>query len=155
MTVLLVTHDREEALSMSDRVALMFGGRIVQIGTPQQVYSRPESRRVADYFGNCVYLPGQVRGGVFTGGGLTCPVAVPDGSYDMMLRPDSLVIDGAGGYGLTVEAVTFRGGDTLLTLRAEDGTLWKRSHTGAVPWRTGDHLHAAVETEHAVLLLAE
>ena len=57
MTVLLVTHDREEALSMSDRVAVMFGGKLLQTGTPRQVYERPASRQVADYFGDCIYLP--------------------------------------------------------------------------------------------------
>ena len=154
MTVILVTHDREEALSMSDRVALMFGGRIIQIGTPQQVYNRPESRRVADYFGNCVYLPGTVRDGVFTGGGLTSPAVVPDGEYDMMLRPDSLILDGTGDYPLTVELVTFRGIDTLVIFRAEDGTAWKKSCVCPVTWRAGDRIRAGVRTDQAVLLPA-
>ena len=140
---------------MSDRVALMFDGRIVQTGTPEAVYHRPACRRVADYFGNCVYLPGQVRDGLFTGSGIACPAAVPDGDYDMMLRPDSLIVDGAGSYGLTVEAVTFRGGDTLVTFRAEDGTLWKKSCTGAAVWKTGDHVRARVRTDHAVALPAQ
>ena len=50
MTVILVTHDREEALSMSDRIALMFAGRLVQTGTPKDVYNRPANRQAADYF---------------------------------------------------------------------------------------------------------
>ena len=154
MTVILVTHDREEALSMSDRVALMFDGRIAQIGTPQQVYDRPESRRVAGYFGNCVYLPGVVQGGIFTGSGLICPAAVPDGEYDMMLRPDSLALDDMGDYLLTVETVTFRGSDTLVVFRAEDGILWKKSCCSPVPWRGGDRIRAGVRTGRAVLLPA-
>lgn len=62
MTVILVTHDREEALSMSDRIALMFSGRLVQTGTPKEVYLRPESRLAADYFGDCVYINGTISG---------------------------------------------------------------------------------------------
>ena len=154
MTVILVTHDREEALSMSDRVALMFGGRIAQIGTPEAVYARPACRRVADYFGNCVYLPGTVRSGLFTGSGLTCPAEEPDGDYDMMLRPDSLVLDDTGDYPLTVEAVTFRGGDILVSFRAEDGILWKKSCPRDGAWRVGDRIRAHVRTEDAVLLKA-
>lgn len=50
MTTILVTHDRKEALSMSDRVAIMFDGEIVQTGTPQEICSHPVSDRVADYF---------------------------------------------------------------------------------------------------------
>ena len=48
MTVILVTHDREEALSMSDRIALMFDGKLIQTGTPRDVYTRPASRLAAD-----------------------------------------------------------------------------------------------------------
>ena len=53
MTVILVTHDREEALSMSDRIALMFDGNLIQAGTPRAVYRHPATRQAADYFGNC------------------------------------------------------------------------------------------------------
>ena len=56
MTVLLVTHDRGEALSLSEQVTVMFAGRLAQTGTPQEVYERPLTRQVADYFGGCVYL---------------------------------------------------------------------------------------------------
>ena len=90
MTVILVTHDREEALSMSDRVALLFDGKLSQIGTPRDVYEQPETKQVADYFGNCVYIPGHVENSVFTATGIRCCVSVPDGAYRIMLRPDCL-----------------------------------------------------------------
>ena len=150
MTVILVTHDREEALSMSDRVALMFGGQIVQIGTPRQVYEHPENRRTADYFGDCVYIRGEAAGGSFSGGGIVCPAAVADGAWDLMLRPSALEIEAAGGYGLTVTAVTFRGSDTQVSFTAGDGTLWKKSFSVSVPWKPGDRVQAAVCTDNAV-----
>ena len=152
MTVILVTHDREEALSMSDRVALMFDGKILQTGTPRQVYSRPVSRQAADYFGNCVYIPGAVSGGRFTAPGICMPGEVPDGDYTLMLRPDCLDLDTPGGYKLTVESVSFRGSETLLSLRAEDGTLWKKADPRKIPRNAGEVLSATLELSDAVLL---
>ena len=150
MTVILVTHDREEALGMSDRVALMFDGSIAQIGTPQDVYSRPGSRRVADYFGDCVYLPGRVTAGMFTGRGVSCPAAVPDGDYELMLRPANLDTDHPGAYLLTVEDVVFRGADTQVTFRAEDGTVWKKPYCAGVSWKPGDIVAASLNIGEAV-----
>lgn len=151
MTVILVTHDREEALSMSDRVALLFDGRLGQIGTPRQVYGRPESRQVADYFGNCVYIPGRVLRGVFTASGIACPVSAPDGPYSIMLRPDCLDTDVPGDYLLTVEEIVFRGSDTLVAFRAADGTLWKKTYTRDVTWKIGEEIGVGLRIDEPVL----
>ncbi len=150
MTVILVTHDREEALAMSDRVALMFHGELLQIGTPREVYDHPSCRLAADYFGNCVYIRGRVASGVFLGGGVSCPAPVADGAWDMMLRPQGLDMEKPGGYRLVVEAVSFRGNDTLLSLRAEDGTLWKKAVTHLVTLKPGDCIRGSVSVENAV-----
>lgn len=150
MTVILVTHDREEALAMSDRVALMFHGELLQTGTPREIYDRPSCRLAADYFGNCVYIRGQAAFGTFSGGGISCPAPVADGAWDLMLRPQSLDMEKPGDYRLVVEAISFRGNDTLISLRAEDGTLWKKAVTQAVSLKPGDFVHASVSIENAV-----
>lgn len=62
ITFVLVTHDQEEALSMSDRVCLMRDGGIVQIGTPMELYDKPTSRYVADFVGRSNFFPGSVTG---------------------------------------------------------------------------------------------
>ena len=142
MTVILVTHDREEALSMSDRVALMFEGKLIQIDTPKQVYAHPVSRKAADYFGNCVYIRGRVEDGRFTACGIDCATDAADGEYDLMLRPDCLHTEKEGGYRLTVEAVSFRGSDTQVCFRAEDGTQWKKTYAHSVGWAVGDSISA-------------
>ena len=151
MTVILVTHDREEALSMSDRVALMFDGKITQIGAPRDVYNQPSCRRVADYFGDCIYLPVHVRNGQFAGS----IAAVPDGDYEMMLRPDSLTLDESGNYRLTVETVSFRGSDTRVVFRAEDSTIWKKSYPHAVGWKPGDIFSAVVRPSSVLFPVAK
>ena len=60
ITFILVTHDQEEALTMSDRIAVMFEGQIVQIATPQELYSRPKSKRVASFIGVMNFIDGQL-----------------------------------------------------------------------------------------------
>jgi spermidine/putrescine transport system ATP-binding protein len=62
ITFVLVTHDQEEALSLSDRICVMRAGRIVQVGTPQELYDRPASRYVADFVGTSNFLTGRVAG---------------------------------------------------------------------------------------------
>ena len=60
ITFVLVTHDQEEALSMSDRICIMRGGRIVQVGTPLSLYDQPSSRYVADFVGKSNFIDGTV-----------------------------------------------------------------------------------------------
>ena len=151
MTVILVTHDREEALSMSHRIALMFEGRLIQCGTPWQVYTQPVSRQAADYFGNCVYLPGTVKQGMFTAPGIRFPTEKAEGNYDLLLRPDCLSILDAGAYPVTVEAISFRGSDTVVHLRGTDGVLWKKAFTGKVNLQVGETHRAALTLENPVL----
>ena len=151
MTVILVTHDREEALSMSDRIALLFDGKLSQVGTPRQVYDRPENVQVADYFGNCVYVPGSVAQGTFTAPGISCPTDIPEGHYRIMLRPDCLNLDISGDYSLKVEEISFRGSDSLVSFRAEDGTLWKKVCPRDVKWQPGEKVFATIVISDPVL----
>ena len=151
MTVILVTHDREEALSMSDRVALMFDGDLIQCDTPRRVYARPASRKAADYFGNCIYIRGNVENGRFTAGCMDCEADLPAGEYDLMLRPDSLHTEKKGSFRVAVESISFRGGDTRVTFRGEDGSQWKKSFSHPVTWNTGDILQAELDISSPVL----
>ena len=62
ITFIYVTHDQEEALTMSDRIAVMRGGRILQLGTAQQIYEQPATRFVADFIGETSFLEGTLLG---------------------------------------------------------------------------------------------
>ena len=151
MTTILVTHDRQEALSMSHRVAVMEDGVILQMDTPQQVYNRPASRRVAEFFGGCTYLRGTVRGGVFRSINLEIPAGYPEGEYDLLLRPRNFHPEIPGNYPVTVENVRFRGEDVLVTFRSDDGTCWQYSARGNHPWKEGDRVSASLETGDPLL----
>lgn len=85
LTAVYVTHDQEEALSMADRLAVMGQGRVLQVGTPDEVYRRPSERRVAEFMGETNLLsvdvlgPGQLRSALRVGwAGGEMDVAVPD-----------------------------------------------------------------------------
>ena len=62
ITFILVTHDQEEALIMSDRIAVMFDGRIAQVGSPREIYERPVNRHVASFIGVMNFLDGELKG---------------------------------------------------------------------------------------------
>ncbi len=62
LTTVYVTHDQKEALSVSDRMAILDGGRILQVGTPREVYRRPVCKVVADFIGETDFIPGTLRG---------------------------------------------------------------------------------------------
>src|SRR5262245_51913125 len=65
VTLIFVTHDQEEAMAMSDRIAVMNAGRIDQVGTPTEIYSRPRTRFVADFIGEINLFDGEWRDGSF------------------------------------------------------------------------------------------
>jgi ABC-type Fe3+/spermidine/putrescine transport system ATPase subunit len=62
ITTIFVTHDQDEALIMADRVAIIDGGRVVQVGTPREVYEQPQTRFAASFLGDSNFLPGKVSG---------------------------------------------------------------------------------------------
>jgi len=100
ITFVYVTHDQEEALTMSDRIVLMRQGRIAQLGTPRELYDRPASRYVADFIGETNLLPGVVaesghgvatlRLGDTTLRGVTEAVLAPGSEAWLTVRPEAI-----------------------------------------------------------------
>ena len=78
LTTVYVTHDQKEALSIADRMAVMESGHILQVGTPREIYTRPQSKLVANFIGETDFIPGKVTG-VATGG-VTVETAI--GTFD-------------------------------------------------------------------------
>lgn len=150
MTTVLVTHDREEALAMSHRVALMSAGQILQYDTPERVYRSPASRAVADYFGGCCYLSGKVENGRFVSAVFACDADLPDGKYDLMVRAGALCTEKEGVLPLTVEQMQFRGADTLVTLSAETGERWKCALREHPIWTVGEKVSCDLKLDECV-----
>jgi spermidine/putrescine transport system ATP-binding protein len=104
ITFVFVTHDQEEALSMADRIGVMGDGRLLQIGTPEEIYDSPVDRFVADFIGRSNFLPGTVEtpGRVCLANGTR--IAVPPAPYEVSagdhvaisLRPERVGLAGLG-----------------------------------------------------------
>jgi putative spermidine/putrescine transport system ATP-binding protein len=96
MTVVYVTHDQEEALTMSDRIAIMNRGRIAQMGAPRDVYERPDSAFVAKFLGEANLIPVKRDGGVLKGpGGAQFMVSAGNTNSDegmIFLRPEKITL---------------------------------------------------------------
>jgi putative spermidine/putrescine transport system ATP-binding protein len=103
MTTVYVTHDQKEALTMSDRVAVINDGRFVQLDEPRQLYERPRSQFVADFIGESSFLPVTLNGGDIMLDGAALKLAEPPFSDRaeqlLVLRPEKLEVLGedAGG----------------------------------------------------------
>jgi iron(III) transport system ATP-binding protein len=158
-TALLVTHDREEALSLADRVAVMGGGRIVQVATPEELYHRPATRWVAAFVGDAEFLPGEANGRrVATDLGDLPAHSAATGPVEVMLRPEQLrlvpVPDAAGAASsdssdtaranATVLTRQFYGHDQLMTVQLDAGRHLRARLGPYGGIRPGDRVHASV-----------
>lgn len=97
-TFFYVTHDQEVAMTMSDRMAVMRDGDIVQVGTPEEIYEAPSSSFVAEFIGDANFVSGRIEAdgddGVFVGGGIRLPAhgAPPVENARLLLRPENIAI---------------------------------------------------------------
>jgi spermidine/putrescine transport system ATP-binding protein len=106
ITFLFVTHDQEEAMALSDRVALLKDGALEQIASPRDLYSSPATAYAAQFIGQTNLLRAEVRNRVASCGSLRWPTCATDGEHVFSLRPESIhLVQGAQ---LAPDAVRFR-----------------------------------------------
>ena len=121
-TALLVTHDQEEALTLADRLAVMREGRLVQVGAPEEVYSRPAGRWAAQFLGEVNVVSGVARGrGAETALGMFDLPAEASGPVQVAVRPEQLELRPDEQGNAEIVAREFRGHDVLYRLRHEGG----------------------------------
>ncbi|WP_298727966.1 ABC transporter ATP-binding protein [uncultured Ferrovibrio sp.] len=132
---LLVTHDPEEAMRMSDRIAIMRAGRIEQIDTPDRVYAAPATPFVARFLSETNEIPGRVEGGrVHTPFGAVAAPQLGEGSSAiLMFRPEALQEQDEGGVALTVERATALGAYRRLEITGAGMRLAARLPAGPLP----------------------
>ena len=132
MTTVYVTHDQREALTMSDRIAVVNHGRIMQLATPRDLYERPANRFVADFIGDSTFLEVTRSGGkVLYGDMALIHEAPPPDSDDllMMIRPERIVLsregpkEGVNSFAATASEVVYQGDSFLMHARLADGSM--------------------------------
>lgn len=93
ITMILVTHDKNEALQLSDKIALMMHGDIIQYDNPYKIYTSPYSKEVANYFGKNNYFIGKVDNKIFKTEHFEIKCNKKDGNYEAMIRPANVIIE--------------------------------------------------------------
>jgi iron(III) transport system ATP-binding protein len=157
VTSVFVTHDQEEALSVADVVAVMNEGRIEQVGTPEEVYSRPASRWVAGFLGEIEVLPGEAENG-----SVSCELGrLPNrnglsGEVDVLIRPESVAVGTVEppdrrSQDATVVSRNFYGHDQLIELRLPSGRVVRARRLGFPAWHPGDRVRVWIDGPADVL----
>ena len=166
MTTVYVTHDQREALTMSDRIAVIDQGRLMQLDDPVRIYDRPANRFVADFIGESAFLPVQRSGENVIYGDTPLNLGEPPPPGDsllVMLRPERVQIlngsddDKLNQFNATVEEVVYQGDSFLMYARLEDGTsvsvrgIVRRDTIAALP-PAGDLVTLGLHPNDTVLL---
>ena len=122
ITTILVTHDKREALQMSDRIALMDEGEILQYAAPKDIFYHPVSREVADYFGKANYITGVISNGMFHSNCVKVETEHADGEVTAMVRPYALKLTSSEGK-YPIKNISFMGELVELMLETPDGNM--------------------------------
>ncbi len=169
MTTLFVTHDQEEALSISDRIGVMSDGRLEQLGTPRAVYAEPANAFVARFVGRLNELPGQVDGSAIEVAGVRIEVAPPAGvasgaGVTLMSRPEDVRVRAssngdatAGALPGTVVSEHFAGSSSLLRVRLDrlDLLVDAQVDPGGEPLAAGDRVVVELRPAKVRVVAAE
>ena len=169
ITFIFVTHDQEEALTMSDRIAVMSAGKILQVGSPRDIYDRPAERFVADFIGESNFLPATIvstAGNLATvrlASGAEIPASLPEGfapkgGVSIVIRPEHAQLSRPEGAPLagTVENVVYLGTDTHFHLRLDSGEPFivrrqnARGHSDR--FAAGSHVGLLIPADSAQIL---
>ncbi len=130
ITFVFVTHDQEEALTMSDRIAVMNAGQILQVGSPREIYERPSQRFVANFIGESNFLDADLNGSTVTlAGGIAydvdAPEGVANGKVNVLVRPEHTTVragdPGEGELAATIDTIVYSGEATTVHLHLASG----------------------------------
>ncbi|MCK0198621.1 ABC transporter ATP-binding protein [Ancylobacter sp. 6x-1] len=168
ITFVFVTHDQEEALTMSDRIAVMSKGRVLQIGAPTDIYDKPADRFVADFIGESNFLPatllslssGVARVKLASGAEIPATVAeglVPRESVTIVVRPEhARAVREGGQVSGRVENVVYFGTDTHIHVALAGGGTFivrqQNSRNGVAGFQVGDAAGIEIAADAAQVL---
>jgi spermidine/putrescine transport system ATP-binding protein len=174
ITFIFVTHDQEEALTMSDRIAVFSKGKVLQVGTPLEIYERPTSRFVADFIGETNFLDGKVSevngefATVIVGGDKKFVGRVMDGvrvgaDASVSVRPEKVQLieqprDGVNCYDVLVHSIAYVGSDTrvIVNLGTTRLDVWEQNTLSTLDpnyfFKAGEKAWLTFKPENALVL---
>ncbi|MCR8548154.1 ABC transporter ATP-binding protein [Salipiger sp. P9] len=163
-TMIYVTHDQDEALAMSDRIAVMSAGRVHQLAAPEEIYRHPTDRFVASFMGESNFIRvTRADGGFRNAQGQPVPVAAgadTAGDPVVFVRPENIRIEppeGAGGPGRLdgrIEDLTYVGDSSMLSvgIGSERLSVKVLNRSGSTAWQIGDRCRVFWDPDDALLL---
>lgn len=158
ITFIYVTHDQEEALTMSDKIVVMSEGKMQQIGTPEDIYNEPANAFVADFIGESNIFNGIMTGKLkarFCGGEFACVDDIEEGTHiTAVVRPEDVILTKPeeGIIRGMVESVIFKGMHYEITISSGKNEMVVQSVKSATP---GDRVGMKVEPDNIHIMIAE
>ena len=160
ITTVMITHDKEEAMELSDRLALMEEGRILAFDSPERLYNSPKDIKTAAMLGDVNFFKGQVDGSTFTSDIISFNTDKKAGEYKLLLRPSELTVDKPEKMGIKarLKQTSFRGEITELVLESGDNEYKVRLPHGeyiGLDIKNGDELRLISRKNNDFILLEE
>ncbi|UVK47611.1 ABC transporter ATP-binding protein [Mesorhizobium sp. AR07] len=168
ITFIFVTHDQEEALTMSDRIAVMSSGKILQVGSPWDIYDHPAERFVADFIGETNFLTGtvesaangQARVALRSGAKIRATAALDfqaGSTATLMVRPEhARLVRAAGDLAGTIENIVYFGTDTHIHVRLDESDVFmvrqQNSRSASCGFDNGDKVGISIGDDAAQVL---
>ncbi len=170
ITFIFVTHDQEEALTMSDRIAVMSAGKILQVGAPRDIYDRPAERFVADFIGETNFLKTEIvsvtdaKATVKLSSGVEIPATFPagtrpEGEVTIVVRPEHAQVAAPSDRSAlrgAIENIVYLGTDTHFHVRLEDGAPFivrqQNSKSGHCGFSKGEPVGIEISADVAQIL---
>ena len=149
ITTIMITHDKEEAMKFSDKVALMKEGTILQYATPLDIFSRPKSKEVAQFMGELNYFDGEVKDGKFTSEIISFNTDKAEGKYSLMLRPGGLSVSSKSDEGYLIKETVYTGEFVSLLLERDKEYLVRLAYKEfkSLELKAGDYVKIKVNKE--------
>lgn len=123
ITTILVTHNKEEALTMSNRIAFMDKGEIIQYASPKLIFSQPINKTIANYFSDGNYISGSIKNKIFSSPYFQVPANREDGNYSCFIRPFALEIEKSKNSSFHIVDKVYKGSSFLVKLACDKSGL--------------------------------
>ena len=153
-STIFVTHDQEEALALADRVAVFNNGKIEQLGTPEEIYHRPNTRFVADFIGQANFILGRVESrGIVTELGIwPVPADLQQGTeLKVMLRPHDVNLEIDGGSSNYIDTRQFLGEENLYSIILPSGQKILSTMPSHAVFQIGESVKITISRSQAVV----